>query len=137
MAAAPLRSCGARRRPSPPFGVGHWPTGCLLANPQRQARYLDEGIAGLRRDKTRPSCVPPLPRETRLKVIAKTVQETPPNATHWSRSAMTEAMGISPSNVGRIWAEAGLKLRLTRGFKVSNDPMFEDKVTDIVGLLER
>ena len=66
-----------------------------------QARYLDDGVAGLRRDKTRPSRVPPLPRETRLKVIARTVRETPPNATHWSRSAMAEAMGISPSSVGR------------------------------------
>ena len=99
-----------------------------------QDRYLNEGVAGLRRDKTRPSRVPPLPRETRLKVIAKTVQETPPNATHWSRAAMAEAVGISPSSVGRIWAEAGLKPHVTRGFKVSNDPMFEEKVTDIVGL---
>jgi transposase len=72
-----------------------------------QARYLDEGVAGLRRDKTRPSRVPPLPRETRLKVITRTVQETPPNATHWSRALMAEAVGISPSSVGRIWAEAG------------------------------
>ena len=47
---------------------------------------------------------------------------------------MAEAVGISPSSVGRIWAEAGLKPHLTRGFKVSNDPMFEEKVTDIVGL---
>ena len=39
---------------------------------------------------------------------------------------MAEAVGISPSSVGRIWAEAGLKPHLTRGFKVSNDPMFED-----------
>ncbi|MCA3492206.1 MAG: IS630 family transposase [Rhodobacter sp.] len=99
-----------------------------------QERYLDEGVDGLRRDKTRPSRVPPLPRETRLKVITKTVQETPPNATHWSRALMAEAVGISPSSVGRIWAEAGLKPHLTRGFKVSNDPMFEEKVTEIVGL---
>ena len=84
-----------------------------------QARYLDEGVAGLRRDKTRPSRVPPLPRETRLKVIAKTVQETPPNATHWSRSTMAEAVGISPSSVGRIWAEAGLKPHLTRNRPVT------------------
>ena len=61
-----------------------------------QARYLDEGVAGLKRDKTRPSRVLPLPMETRLKVIAKTVQETPPNAMHWSRTLMAEAMGISP-----------------------------------------
>ena len=66
-----------------------------------QERYLSAGVDGLRRDKTRPSRVPPLPRETRLKVIAKTVQEAPPNATHWSRSTMGEAVGISPSSVGR------------------------------------
>ncbi len=47
---------------------------------------------------------------------------------------MAEAVGISPSSVGRIWAEAGLKPHLTRRFKVSNDPMFEEKVTEIVGL---
>lgn len=47
---------------------------------------------------------------------------------------MAEAIGISPSSVGRIWAEAGLKPHLTKSFKVSNDPMFEEKVTDIVGL---
>jgi transposase len=73
-----------------------------------QARYLDEGVDGLRRDKTRPSRVPPLPRETRLKAIAKTVQEAPSNASHWSRAAMAEAVGISPSSVGRIWSEAGV-----------------------------
>jgi len=72
--------------------------------------------------------------ETRLKVIARTVQETPANATHWSRALMAEAMGISPSSVGRIWAEAGLKPHVTKGFKVSNDPKFEEKVTEIVGL---
>jgi transposase len=99
-----------------------------------QARYLEEGVPGLKRDKTRPSRVPPLPREVRLKVIAKTVQEAPPNATHWSRATMAEAVGISPSSVGRIWADAGLKPHIVKGFKVSNDPMFEEKVTEIVGL---
>jgi len=99
-----------------------------------QERYLDEGVTGLKRDKTRPSRVPPLPREIRLKVITKTVQETPPNATHWSRATMAEAVGISPSSVGRIWADAGLKPHIVKGFKVSNDPLFEEKVTEIVGL---
>jgi len=99
-----------------------------------QQQYLDEGVAGLKRDKTRPSRVPPLPIETRLKVIARTVQETPPNATHLSRALMAEAMGISPSSVGRIWAEAGLMPHVTKGFKVSNGPIFEEKVTDIVRL---
>ena len=47
---------------------------------------------------------------------------------------MAEAVGISPSSVGRIWAEAGLKPHIIKGFKVSNDPLFEEKVTEIVGL---
>lgn len=81
-----------------------------------QERYLDEGIDGPKRDKTRPSRVPLLPRETRLKVLKKTVLETPANATHWSRSATAEAVGGSPSSVGRIWAEAGLMPNLRRGF---------------------
>jgi transposase len=67
-------------------------------------------------------------------VITKTVQEILPNATHWSRSSMAGAVGISPSSVGRIWTEAGLKPHITKVFKVSNDPMFEEKVTDIIGL---
>jgi transposase len=68
-----------------------------------QARYLAEGVAGLRRDKTRPSRVPPLPRETRLKVITKTVQETPPNATHWSRALMVRRSGFRR----RAWDASG------------------------------
>ena len=47
---------------------------------------------------------------------------------------MATAVGISPSSVGRIWADAGLKLHIVKGFKVSDDPMFEEKVTEIVGL---
>lgn len=46
---------------------------------------------------------------------------------------MAGAVGISASSVGRIWAEAGLKPHLVRRFKVSKDPMFEEKVTEIVG----
>jgi transposase len=99
-----------------------------------QQRYRDEGVAGPQARQDPALHVPPLPRETRLKVIAKTVQETPSHATHWSRAAMAESMGISPSSVGRIWSEAGLKPHLTRGVKASIDPMFEAKVTEIVGL---
>ncbi len=90
-------------------------------------------MPGLKRDKTRPSRVPPLPRDVRLKVIAKTVQETPPDAMRRSRATVAEAVGISPSSVGRIWADAGLKPHIVTGFKVSSAPMFEAKVTEIVG----
>jgi transposase len=99
-----------------------------------QERYVVEGVDGLMRDKTRPARKPPLSAEVRQKVLARTIGETPANATHWTRASMAAAEGISASSVGRIWREAGLKPHLTRGFKVSNDPLFEEKVTDIVGL---
>jgi transposase len=99
-----------------------------------QERYVDEGVDGLLRDKTRPSRKPPLAEEVKLAVLTKTANERPANATHWSRAAMAAEMRISPSSVGRIWAEAGLKPHLVAKFKVSNDPHFEDKVTDVVGL---
>ena len=102
-----------------------------------QDRYIDEGVEGLLRDKTRPSRIAPLSAETRLAVITKTAGERPATATHWSRSTMATEMGVSASSVGRIWAEAGLKPHLVAKFKVSNDPWFEEKVTDVVGLYMR
>ena len=99
-----------------------------------QERYIEEGVDGLLRDKTRPTGKKPLSRKVKLKVLAKTANETPANATHWSRASMAAEMGISQSSVERIWAEAGLKPHLVRRFKISNDPQFEEKVTDVVGL---
>jgi len=99
-----------------------------------QDRYVEEGVDGLLRDKTRPSRVPPLSDEVKLAVIKKTASETPDDATHWSRSTMATAVGISPSSIGRIWREAGLKPHRLDTFKVSNDPNFEEKVVDVVGL---
>jgi transposase len=99
-----------------------------------QERYIDEGVEGLLRDKTRPPGKPPLPSKVRLAVLTNTANERPQDATHWTRTSMAAAMGISASSVGRIWSEAGLKPHLVRGFKISNDPRFEEKVTDVVGL---
>jgi transposase len=99
-----------------------------------QKRFGDEGVDGLLRDKTRPPGRKPLPAELKAKVLAKTARETPPDATHWSVRTMAKAIGISHTSVQRIWREAGLKPHLTARFKVSNDPQFEEKVTDIVGL---
>lgn len=99
-----------------------------------QERFANEGVDGLLRDKTRPPGRKPLSDAVRRKVLAKTVGEVPPNATHWSVRMMAKAMGISHTSVQRIWAEAGLKPHLVRRFKVSDDPLFEEKVTDVVGL---
>ena len=95
---------------------------------------MHEGVDGLLRDKTRPPGTPPLPESVRQKVLAKTASETPQSATHWSVRTMAKAMGISRTSVQRIWKEAGLKPHLVKRFKVSTDPMFEEKVTDVVGL---
>jgi transposase len=67
-------------------------------------------------------------------VLQKTTQEQPVNATHWSRASMAQATGVSESTVGRIWRQNGLKPHRTIGFKVSNDPLFEEKLVDIVAL---
>jgi transcriptional regulator with XRE-family HTH domain len=61
-------------------------------------------------------------------------ESTPEHATHWSRKKMAERSGLSKSTIGRIWKGFSLKPHLTDGFKLSNDPMFVDKVYDVVGL---
>jgi len=99
-----------------------------------QERYVEEGVDGLLRDKTRPPGRKPLSAAVKRKVLSKTVGEMPSNATHWSVRSMARVAGISHTSVQRIWAEAGLKPHLVRRFKISNDPQFEEKVTDVVGL---
>jgi transposase len=99
-----------------------------------QDRFIVEGIDGLKRDKTRPPGRAPLDPAIKAKVLAKTVGERPGNATHWSVRTMAKEVGISHTSVQRIWAEAELKPHLIKTFKISNDPAFEEKVVDIVGL---
>ena len=99
-----------------------------------QERFAAEGVDGLTRDKTRKPGRVPLSAAVKRKVLAKTAGETPPEATHWSVRSMAAAVGISHTSVQRIWAEAGLKPHLVCRFKISNDPAFEEKVTDVVGL---
>jgi len=67
-------------------------------------------------------------------VIVATLESTPENATQWSRSKTAECTGLSKSTIGRIWKAFGLKPHPTDGFKLSNYPLFVEKVYDIVGL---
>ena len=99
-----------------------------------QGRYMDEGVPGLLRDKTRPSRIAPLSADKKLAIIEKTATEKPANATHWSARKMAKAVGVSHRSVQRVWAGAGLKPHLVRSFKLSNDPNFAAKVVDVVGL---
>jgi transposase len=99
-----------------------------------QERFQDEGAAGLWRDKTRPSRIPPLGPEVADRVVALTLAGPPPTASHWTGSAMAKAAGISVSSVQRIWRAHGLRPHLVRRFKLSNDPQFAAKLREIVGL---
>lgn len=67
-------------------------------------------------------------------IVDATTQTTPPGETHWSCRSMAAAQGVSPATVQRIWDAHGLKPHRVRTFKVSNDPRFFEKLTDVVGL---
>src|SRR5882672_7128028 len=99
-----------------------------------QERFMQEGIAGLLRDKTRPSRIPPLGPEVAERVVALTLADPPAETTHWTADLMARASGISASAVRRIWKAHGLQPHRYRQFKLSNDPNFVDKLRDVVGL---
>src|SRR2546430_1585969 len=99
-----------------------------------QERFRDEGAAGLWRDKTRRSRIPPLSPEVAKRGVALTLAGPPPAASHWTGSAMAKAAAISVSSVQRIWRAHGLQPHRVRQFKLSNDPQFAAKLHDIVGL---
>jgi transposase len=67
-------------------------------------------------------------------VIGRTLESKPKGATHWSTRSMAEATGLSPSSIGRIWRTFGLQPHRASTFKLSSDPLFVEKVRDIVGL---
>jgi transposase len=97
-------------------------------------RFRELGVEGLMKDAPRPGRTPRISAQVAAQVVAKTTQSKPAEATHWSRSTMARAMGISDSSVGRIWRAHGLKPHRIESFKVSNDPHFAEKLEAIVGL---
>jgi hypothetical protein len=67
-------------------------------------------------------------------VVVATLEETPKNATHWSRTSMAKRSGLSKTTIGRIWKAFELKPHRVDSFKRSTDPLFVEKVYDVVGL---
>jgi transposase len=67
-------------------------------------------------------------------VIRKTLATNPRGATHWSLRTMAKEIGHAPSTVHRIWRAFGLQPHRSETFKLSSDPLFVEKVRDIVGL---
>src|SRR6202008_4832038 len=67
-------------------------------------------------------------------IVRATQEDTPPGETHWSCRSMAKAQGVSPATVQRIWDAHGLRPHRVRAVKLSNDPRFTEKLTDVVGL---
>ena len=94
-------------------------------------RYLAGGVQGIERDL--PRGAPPVKVDV-AKLVELTTQTTPQAATHWSTRKMAAQLGVAPSTVMRHWQANGLKPHTVRGFKISRDPQFVEKLEDIVGL---
>ena len=97
-------------------------------------RYQEAGIEALVRGKTRAPGIPPLPQEKVQGVATPTLSGKPTGTTHWSCRTMAAQVGISKTSVNRIWHEHDQTPHRVKGFKVSNDPLFEEKLRDVIGL---
>jgi transposase len=98
-----------------------------------RGRYAARGLDGLV-DEPRPGAKRTITDAHVDEVITTTLEAAPPNATHWSTRRMARHLGLSQSAVGRIWRAFGLQPHRIEAFKLSTDPLFIDKVRDVVGL---
>ena len=97
-------------------------------------RFKADGIDALAHDAPRPGRPATIPAERKRAVVTLACQTKPENATHWNTREMAKVAGVSQSSVQRIWSSNGIKPHLVRTFKLSNDPHFEEKLIDVVGL---
>jgi len=98
-----------------------------------RARFVEKRLDGLH-DEPRPGAPRTISDDDVERVIVKTLEEAPRDATHWSTRSMAAATGLSQTAVSRIWRAFALKPQLAESFRLSSDPLFIEKVRDIVGL---
>jgi len=96
-------------------------------------RFVEHRLKGLN-DDPRPGPPRKISDEDVERVVTKTLESKPKNATHWSTRSMAKATGLSQNAVWRIWKAFGLQPHRTKTFKISEDPLFIEKVRDVVGL---
>ncbi|WP_435838928.1 helix-turn-helix domain-containing protein [Streptomyces abikoensis] len=97
-------------------------------------RFLDRGLDGLC-DEPRLGVPRKITDADVERVIVKTLEERPVNATHWSTRSMAQAIGMSQSAISRIWRAFTLAPHRSQTFKLSTDPLFIDRIRDVVGLI--
>jgi transposase len=96
-------------------------------------RFVTKRLDGLL-DEPRPGAPRTVTDAAVERVVRLTLERTPPDATHWSTRAMAQRCGLSQSTVSRIWRAFALRPHRVETFKLSKDPLFIEKVRDIVGL---
>src|SRR5512145_126507 len=96
-------------------------------------RFVENGLDGLT-DEPRPGAPRGVSDAKVEEVVTRTLESTPPNATHWSTRSMASATKVSRATVHRIWQAFGLQPHRAETFKLSADPYLVEKVRDIVGL---
>ena len=99
-----------------------------------RSRFAEEGIEGILKDLPRGGRKPTARSKVEGRIIRVTTQKRPENATHWSTRTLAEELNVTQSMIHRVWKANGLKPHLVKTFKVSNDPHFEEKLRDVVGL---
>ena len=97
-------------------------------------RFVEQGLVKFGQVAKGRGRKPSLSKEKVAEIVRATQETTPPGQTHWSCRTMAKAQGVSPATVQRIWSARGLKPHLVKTFKLSNDPRFEEKLVDVVGL---
>ncbi len=97
-------------------------------------RYIEAGLDGLVKGKTRPPGIPRLASDKIQEILTLTLTGKPVAATHWSCRTLAKQVGVSRMSVNRIWQEHKLKPHRVKGFKVSTDPLFAEKLRDVIGL---
>ena len=98
-----------------------------------RSRFVNKGLEGLL-DEPRPGTPRKVSDADVERVLTTTLESLPCDATHWSTRSLAQQSGLSRSTISRIWRAFGLQPHRSETFKLSKDPLFIDKVRDIVGL---